>query len=67
MPVMVCPKWVSTLAQPIAIEDLLEYLLGALALPAGENRVFEIGGPEQVSYGDIMREYARQRGLRLAE
>lgn len=64
LPVMVCPKWVSTPAQPIAIEDLLEYLLGALALPAGESRVFGIGGPDQVSYGDIMREYARQRGLR---
>ena len=64
LPVMVCPKWVSTPAQPIAIEDLLEYLLAALDLPEGESRVFEIGGPEQVSYGDIMREYARQRGLR---
>ena len=64
LPVMVCPKWVSTPAQPIAIEDLLEYLLCALDLPVGESRVFEIGGPDQVSYGDIMREYARQRGLR---
>lgn len=64
LPVMVCPKWVSTAAQPIAIEDVLEYLLGALDLPEGESRVFEIGGPDQVSYGDIMREYARQRGLR---
>ncbi len=64
LPIMVCPKWVSTPAQPIAIEDVLEYLLGALDLPEGESRVFEIGGPDQVSCGDIMREYARQRGLR---
>jgi uncharacterized protein YbjT (DUF2867 family) len=64
LPVMICPRWVSTPAQPIAIEDVLDYLLAALDLSEGESRVFEIGGPDQVSYGDIMREYARQRGLR---
>jgi len=64
LPVMICPKWVATLAQPIAVEDVLEYLLAALDWPSEESRVFEIGGPDQVSYGDIMREYARQRGLR---
>jgi len=66
LPVMICPKWVATPAQPIAIEDVLAYLLAALDLPEGESHVFEIGGPDQVSYGDIMREYARQRGLRRA-
>lgn len=64
LPVMICPRWVSTPAQPIAIEDVLDYLLAALDLPGTESRVIEIGGPDQVSYGDIMREYARQRGLR---
>ncbi len=64
LPVMLCPKWVSTPAQPIAIEDLLNYLLAALDLPNGASDVFEIGGPDQVSYGEIMREYARQRGLK---
>ena len=64
LPIMVCPKWVSTPTQPIAVEDVLEYLLAALDLPEGESRIYEIGGPDQVSYGDIMREYARQRGLR---
>ena len=64
LPVMICPKWVSVKTQPIAIEDLLEYLLAALDWSGTENRVFEIGGPDQVSYGDIMREWARQRGLR---
>ena len=63
LPIMICPKWVSVRAQPIAIEDLLEYLLGGLDLNGSESRVFEIGGPDQVSYGEIMREYARQRGL----
>jgi len=61
---MLCPKWVSTPSQPIAIEDLLDYLLAALDLPDGSGDVFEIGGPDQVSYREIMREYARQRGLK---
>ena len=64
LPVMICPKWVSVQTQPIAIEDLLQYLLAALDWPGDQSRIFEIGGPDQVSYGDIMREYARQRGLR---
>ena len=64
LPVMICPKWVATPAQPIAVEDVLAYLRAALELPEGESRIFEIGGPDPVSYGDIMREYARQRGLR---
>ncbi len=64
LPVMICPKWVSTPAQPIAIEDLLSYLLATMDLPDGPSDIFEIGGPDQVSYGDIMQEYARQRGLK---
>jgi uncharacterized protein YbjT (DUF2867 family) len=64
LPVMICPKWVDVQSQPIAVEDLLSYLLAALDWDGRESRIFEIGGPEQVSYGDIMREYARQRGLR---
>jgi len=64
LPVMICPKWVSTQAQPIAIEDVLTYLSDALDLPDGDSAVYEIGGPDQVSYGDLMREYGRQRGLK---
>jgi uncharacterized protein YbjT (DUF2867 family) len=64
LPVMVCPSWVQTRAQPIAIEDVLAYLVGALDLAATESRVFEIGGADRIGYADIMREYARQRGLR---
>jgi hypothetical protein len=63
LPIMVCPRWVSTLAQPIGIDDLLGYLVTALDLPDRESRIFEIGGADQASYGDLMREYARQRGL----
>ncbi len=65
LPVMICPRWVATLTQPIAIADVLAYLVAALDLPEdAESSIFEIGGPEVVSYGDMMREYARLRGLR---
>ena len=63
LPIMICPRWVQVKAQPIAIEDLLAYLLAALQLPISASQVYEIGGPDQVSYGQIMHEYARQRGL----
>ena len=63
LPIMICPRWVEVKAQPIAIEDLLDYLLAAQDLPSDSSQVFEIGGPDQVSYGQIMQEYARQRGL----
>jgi len=63
LPVMLTPHWVSVKAQPIAVNDLLEYLVESLDLPA-ETRVFEVGGADQASYGDLMREYARQVGLR---
>jgi Protein of unknown function (DUF2867) len=64
LPVMIAPRWVATLAQPIAIGDLIAYLVAALDLTVEQSRIFEIGGAERVSYGDLMREYARQRGLR---
>lgn len=64
LPVMICPRWVRTPAQPISIEDVIAYMISALELDARESRVFEIGGSDQVSYADIMREYARQRGLK---
>jgi len=64
LPLMLCPRWVRTPAQPIAIEDVLAYLLAAIELPSGSDDIFEIGGADRVSYADIMNEYARQRGLR---
>jgi uncharacterized protein YbjT (DUF2867 family)/ligand-binding SRPBCC domain-containing protein len=65
LPVMICPRWVATPTQPIAVDDVLAYLVAALDLPHdGGSPIFEIGGPEVVSYGDMMREYARLRGLR---
>lgn len=64
LPVMIWPRWVKTPAQPIAIEDVLRYLLLELDRFDAESRVVEIGGANVVSYGDIMLEYARQRSLR---
>ncbi len=63
LPVMVTPKWVAGKAQPIAIVDMIEYLVAALTLETEGNPVYEIGGADIVSYGDILREYSRQRGL----
>lgn len=65
LPFMVAPKWVKVPAQPIAIDDVLSYLVAALELPLHESRVYEIGGAEQLSYADLMRAYARQRGIRM--
>jgi len=64
LPVMVTPRWVRVLAQPIAINDMLAYLLVARDLPGAGSATFEVGGPDVVSYADLMREYAHQRGLR---
>jgi uncharacterized protein YbjT (DUF2867 family) len=64
LPVMICPAWVSIAAQPIGIEDLVQYLVAVLDLSHTGNHIIEIGGADQVSYKDIMREYARQRDLR---
>lgn len=64
LPIMICPRWLTTPTQPIAIQDVLAYLLAAKDLPPGESRIFEIGSPDVVTYGDLIREYARQQGLR---
>lgn len=64
LPVMICPQWVYTRTQPIAIRNVLSYLLAALETPAAQGRTIEIGGATVLSYADMMRVYARQRGLR---
>jgi uncharacterized protein YbjT (DUF2867 family) len=64
LPVIVAPRWVETLAQPIAIEDVIDYLLAAIEFERPVDAIYEIGGTDQVTYADVMREYARQRGLR---
>jgi len=64
LPVMVMPRWVRVMAQPLAVTDVLAYLLAALTIEISGSLTIEIGGPDRVSYGELMREYARQRGLR---
>ena len=63
LPIMITPKWVKVSAQPIAIEDLIEYLEAALFVLDSGCRVYEIGGADQVSYADIMRIYGSCRNI----
>jgi uncharacterized protein YbjT (DUF2867 family) len=63
LPVMVTPSWIRTRIQPIAVRDVLRYLVGAADLPAEVSRAFDIGGPDIVTYRDMMRRYARVAGL----
>ncbi len=64
LPVMTTPQWVRTPTQPIAIEDVVAYLLEAAEIETATSRIYEIGGADQVGYGDLMKEYGRQRGLK---
>ncbi|MCL7974392.1 MAG: SDR family oxidoreductase [marine benthic group bacterium] len=64
LPVMITPSWVRVEAQLIAIEDVVAYLDAARTTPIEGSRIFEIGGADVVSYGEIMQEYARARGLK---
>ena len=63
LPVMVTPSWVRNRVQPIAIRDVLHYLVQAARLPAGHNRTFDVGGPEVLTYSAMMQRYAAVAGL----
>ena len=58
LPAMITPKWLSTRIQPIAIRDVLQYLVGCATLPPDVNRAFDIGGPEILTYEEMMQRYA---------
>jgi uncharacterized protein YbjT (DUF2867 family) len=64
VPVMVCPRWVYTRIQPIAIRNVLDYLVAALRTPGSVGEVIEIGGGDVITYGEMMTIYAGIRGLR---
>ena len=64
LPVMIAPRWVTTRSQPIAVSDVLLYLVAALELASGDSRVYEIGGADVVTYRDMMLRYARLRNLK---
>jgi uncharacterized protein YbjT (DUF2867 family) len=63
LPIMTTPKWVSNLTHPIAIRDVLHYLRGTALLETPVNQVFDIGGPEILSYADMMQKFAKLSGL----
>ena len=64
LPVMIAPRWVVTRCQPIAVADVLSYLISALDLSRGKSRIYEIGGADVVTYRDMMLRYAKLRDLR---
>lgn len=65
LPIMITPKWVKTRCQPIAIRNVIQYLIGVLGHEKTYNEVFDIGGPDILTYKQMMRTYAKVRKLRL--
>ncbi|WIM95616.1 SDR family oxidoreductase [Actinoplanes oblitus] len=63
LPAMITPRWAENLIQPIAVRDVLRYLIDAAGLPPEVHRGFDIGGADVLSYADMMRRYARVAGL----
>jgi uncharacterized protein YbjT (DUF2867 family) len=63
LPFMICPKWVNSKIQPIALQDTIAYLIGCLLNPETAGKTFDIGGPEIFTYREMMQEYAAARGL----
>ncbi len=66
LPAMITPKWVSSLAQPIWIEDVVDYLSMSADSHFNGSKIIQIGGPDKVSYKDLMKEYGHQRGINRA-
>ena len=64
LPVMIAPKWLKTSSQPISIRNVIQYLTGVLMKPEAFNRSFDIGGPEVLTYKEMLLIYARVRNLR---
>jgi len=64
LPVMVCPRWIETRCQPIDIQDMIAYLLGCLREPATAGLSLDVGGPDIVTYRQMMEIYTRVRGIK---
>ena len=64
LPVMICPRWVVTRTQPISVDDVLAYLVAAITSPESTGRVIDIGGPEILTYREMMLRVARTLGLK---
>ncbi|MFF4394857.1 SDR family oxidoreductase [Streptomyces sp. NPDC001480] len=63
LPVMVTPRWVRTRIQPVAVRDVLRALVGSAGMPADVSRAFDLGGPDVLTYRDMMMRYAAVAGL----
>jgi uncharacterized protein YbjT (DUF2867 family) len=63
LPVMVCPKWIDTRIQPIAVQDVIAYLIGCLLNTETAGKTFDIGGPEVLTYREMMQQYAEARNI----
>jgi uncharacterized protein YbjT (DUF2867 family) len=63
LPVMICPKWIDTRIQPIAVKDVLAYLTGCLLNPDTAGEKFDIGGPEVLTYREMMQQYTEAVGI----
>jgi uncharacterized protein YbjT (DUF2867 family) len=66
LPIMITPKWVLTKSQPIAIRDVIKYLTGVISREDCYNKSFDIGGPNVITYKQMMQLYAKTRGIKLA-
>ena len=64
LPVMICPRWVKTRSQPIAVREVLSYLMGCLEVPETRGQAFDIGGPDVLTYRDMMLRFASILGLK---
>ncbi len=64
VPIMICPRWVTTRIQPIAIDDVISYFVAALEVPESAGQTIDIGSPSLETYRTMMLKYAAHRGLR---
>ena len=65
LPIMVCPKWVLTKSQPIAVDDVIEYLVRSIYVNETKKKTFDIGGPQVLTYKDMMKLYSSILGKSL--
>lgn len=65
LPIMITPRWVQSRSTPIALDNLLDYLVGVASLPEAAGKIYDVGGPEVLTYEQLMRQYGEIRGKRF--
>jgi uncharacterized protein YbjT (DUF2867 family) len=65
LPILILPKWTSTFTQPIGLDDALAYLISALSVKINQHEIIEIGGPEKLSYENLLKRYAKWKKKRV--